>query len=107
MLGKRVAYFQRGAPKRRAWNAPILPYGFRPRFGTRYRSLRRVGRFRGGPFRTGGFYGASVRSPAEKKVIDTDVANYTVDTTSDIVLINGEWIAQQTGLCWSMLITIH
>jgi len=57
--------------------------------GTRYLSLRRVRYHRRGPFRTGGFYGSSVRSPAEKKVIDTAQANYTLDTTADIVLING------------------
>lgn len=53
--------------------------------GTRYRSFAR----RRGPFRVGGFYGASVRSPAERKVIDTANAVYQVNTTGSVTLVNG------------------
>lgn len=90
MLGKRqwAGYMKKRARQYAYRPFNITPYG-RP--GTRYLSLRRVGSRRG-PFRTGGFYGASVRSPIERLVIDTAEANYDVDTTGDIVLINGEWI---------------
>lgn len=91
LLGKRMwsGYLGKRSRQYVGRFGSITPYA---RTGTRYRSLRRVGRRRG-PFRTGGFYGASVRSPVEKLVIDTAEANYDVDTTGDIVLINGEWIA--------------
>lgn len=55
---------------------------------SRARHFRRVGLFRG-PYRTGGFYGASVRSPAERKVVDTASATYQVNTTGSVTLING------------------
>ena len=50
------------------------------------------------PLRTGGFYGASVRSPMEKKVVDTAVANYAVNSTGVVTLINGEWITESKSL---------
>lgn len=65
-------------------------YYARPAAGTAYRSYRRVmAGSRRAPFRTGGFYGASVRSPQERKVIERGVSAYTLDITGDIVLING------------------
>lgn len=62
--------------------------GSMPRSGTKYRSYRRFVR-RGAPYRSGGFYGASVRSPAERKVIDTANATYAVNTTGSVTLLNG------------------
>lgn len=56
------------------------------RVGTNYRSYRR---FRRGPYRAGGFYGASVRSAAERKVVDTAPAAYNANTTGSVTLING------------------
>lgn len=56
------------------------------RVGTSYRSYRRNRR---GPYRAGGFYGASVRSAAERKVVDTAPAAYNVNTTGSVTLLNG------------------
>lgn len=87
MLGKRAwgGYMKK---KARAYT------GSRPmqRSGTRYRSYRRFSRYRG-PYRSGGFYGASIRSPKERKVVDTAVAAYALTTTGSVTLLNGEWIA--------------
>jgi len=65
-------------------------------FRRSYKNLYGTGR---GPYRTGGFYGASVRSPTEKKVIDTALTVYDVNATGSVTLISGEWIAQHTGCC--------
>jgi len=57
-----------------------------------YRSLRYVPPgtlFRAAPLRTGGFYGPGQRSLMEAKVVDTDPANYSMDTTGSVTLING------------------
>lgn len=68
----------------------VRGYYNRPYTATRYRSFRRVfPTSRRAPFSTRGFYGASVRSPVERKVIETASAFYTLDTTMDIVLVNG------------------
>lgn len=60
-------------------------------YRTAYRSIAGRSRMLGGygPYRTGGFYGASVRSPAERKVIDTANALYAFHTTGSITLLNG------------------
>ena len=50
------------------------------------------------PIRTGGYYGASVRSPMEKKVVDTAVANYNVNSTGSVTLINGEWFTESKSI---------
>mgnify|MGYP001276654597 CR=1 FL=1 len=64
------------------------PY-YNPRGSTRTRYLSLRKRTFRGPFRTGGFYGPQSRFRMEKKVIDTVSANYTLDTTPDITLLNG------------------
>lgn len=56
--------------------------------GTRYRSFGSLYR-RPGPFRSGGFYGSAVRSPVERKVVDTTVAVYQINTTGSVNLLNG------------------
>jgi len=42
-----------------------------------------------GPYRTGGFYGSSVRSPREKKVVDVLDTTTAVNTTGSVTLLNG------------------
>lgn len=44
---------------------------------------------RAGPFRVGGFYGASVRSPGERKVVDTALTDSPFSTTGEVTLLNG------------------
>jgi len=90
-LGKRRMDSQGGRAKRAAaYDAPVY-------LGTQVAVPRRAlpppprplpMRARG-PYRTGGFYGASVRSPIEKKVIDTALANYDVNSTGSVTLISG------------------
>jgi len=90
-LGKRRMDSQGGRSKRAAaYDAPVY-------LGTQVAVPRRAlpppprplpMRARG-PYRTGGFYGASVRSPIEKKVIDTALANYPVNATGSVTLISG------------------
>lgn len=90
-LGKRRMDSQGGRAKRAAaYDAPVY-------LGTQVAVPRRAlpppprplpMRARG-PYRTGGFYGASVRSPVEKKVIDTALANYDVNATGSVTLISG------------------
>lgn len=41
-----------------------------------------------GPYRTGGFYGASVRSPAERKVLDTPQTSTAVNIAGSVTPIN-------------------
>lgn len=83
ILGKRGPYRP---------NAALTLYRKRSKYvgassGTAYRSVAR--RARAGPFRTGGFYGASVRSPAERKVVDTAPAVYQANATGSVTLLNG------------------
>ena len=90
-LGKRRMDSQGGRAKRAAaYDAPVY-------LGTQVAVPRRAlpplprplpMRARG-PYRTGGFYGASVRSPIEKKVIDTALSNYDVNSTGSVTLISG------------------
>jgi len=58
--------------------------------GSKYRTPtipRSLGR--AGPFRTGGFYGASQRSPLERKSIDAANAVVNLSTAGSVTLING------------------
>lgn len=90
-LGKRRMDSQGGRAKRAAaYDAPVY-------LGTQVAVPRRAlpplprplpMRARG-PYRTGGFYGASVRSPIEKKVIDTPLSNYDVFSAGSVTLISG------------------
>lgn len=49
----------------------------------------RTPRYGSGPFRSGGFYGASVRSAVERKVVDTTAAVYQANATGSVTLLNG------------------
>jgi len=76
---------------------PVYTMLSRKRKATTARSKSAKGKFRklvtatrrAAPLRTGGFFGASVRSKAEKKVTDLPVANYACDTTGTVTLLNG------------------
>jgi len=78
MLGKRKRVFDMAYSKRQQTAAVVR----------RAQGRRTYARTRG-PYRTGGFYGASVRSPGEKKVIDVAQTTTAVNTTGSVTLLNG------------------
>lgn len=89
-LGKRKATSYQGSQPKRVYRADPAPVYLGTRSAAPARSWPTVrgGRY-GAPYRTGGFYGASVRSPMEKKVVDTAYANYDVNATGSVTLISG------------------
>jgi len=91
-LGKRSAavagFMRKNTGPRAAYRGSMYPSS-----GTRYRSYRRVFR-RAGPFRTGGFYGGSVRGRAEQKVIDTTLTATAFATAGSVTLLNGAWCTE-------------
>lgn len=84
LLGKRKTYVNQWMSR----NAGKYRGAWGPSTGTRYRSARRVFRRRG-PYRTGGFYGASVRPRMERKVVDVATYEYGCNTTGSVTLLNG------------------
>ena len=73
LLGKRKTYVNQWMSR----NAGKYRGAWGPSTGTRYRSARRVFRRRG-PYRTGGFYGASMRPRMERKVVDVAIKQYII-----------------------------